>query len=70
MHMPSPYQTPIDEIDAAARVLDPIFSGVVDPSKRAYGVFYKVGCMLSVQPSLLWWHDRVGDRQGKGVCGR
>ncbi len=36
-------QTPIDEVDAAARVLDPIFSGVSDPSKRAYGVFFKVG---------------------------
>ena len=35
------FQTPIDELDAAARVLDPVFVGSVDATKRAFGVFYK-----------------------------
>jgi hypothetical protein len=35
-------QTPIDEVDAAARVVDPILSGVVDPGCRSFGVFLKV----------------------------
>jgi hypothetical protein len=34
-------QTPIDEVDAAARVLDPVFVGAGDATKRAFGVFYK-----------------------------
>ncbi len=51
------WQTPIDEIDAAARVLDPVFSGVGDPSKRAFGVFYKV-CT----------HGYTGIAMGRMVC--
>ncbi len=51
------WQTPIDEIDAAARVLDPVFSGVGDPSKRAFGVFYKV-CS----------HGYTGIAMGRMVC--
>jgi NAD(P)-dependent dehydrogenase (short-subunit alcohol dehydrogenase family) len=37
------FQTPIDEIDAASRVLDPVMSGVMetDPSKRPFGIFLK-----------------------------
>jgi hypothetical protein len=37
------FQTPIDEIDAAARILDPIFSGVNAPVgyKHVYGQFLK-----------------------------
>jgi NAD(P)-dependent dehydrogenase (short-subunit alcohol dehydrogenase family) len=37
------FQTPIDEIDAAARIVDPIFTGVNGgrDSKKAYGVFLK-----------------------------
>jgi NAD(P)-dependent dehydrogenase (short-subunit alcohol dehydrogenase family) len=37
------FQTPIDEIDAAARIVDPIFTGVNGgrESKKAYGVFLK-----------------------------
>lgn len=36
------FQTPIDEIDAAARILDPIFSGVNDTeSEPMYGKFLK-----------------------------
>ena len=34
------FQTPIDEIDAAARILDPVFSGVAE-QKRVYGKFLK-----------------------------
>ena len=34
------FQTPIDEIDAAARILDPVFSGVLDGCKE-HGKFYK-----------------------------
>merc|ERR1719291_331667 len=34
------FQTPIDEIDAAARVLDPVFVGVTT-SKPAHGIFFK-----------------------------
>lgn len=34
------FQTPIDEVDAAARILDPIFSGVLE-HKRTYGKFLK-----------------------------
>lgn len=34
------FQTPIDEIDAAARILDPVFTGVRDQS-RIYGKFLK-----------------------------
>lgn len=40
------FQTPIDEIDAAARILDPIFTGVgIDlngsDDLKQYGKFYK-----------------------------
>lgn len=45
------FQTPIDEIDAAARILDPVFVGVSsdkdnasngdDPSVKEYGKFFK-----------------------------
>jgi len=37
------FQTPIDEIDAAARILDPIFTGVDGgpESKKDYGKFFK-----------------------------
>jgi NAD(P)-dependent dehydrogenase (short-subunit alcohol dehydrogenase family) len=37
------FQTPIDEIDAAARILDPIFSGVNGGAdmKKDYGKFLK-----------------------------
>merc|ERR1712232_1377805 len=34
------FQTPIDEIDAAARVLDPIFDGI-NTSTPVYGLFLK-----------------------------
>ena len=34
------FQTPIDEIDAAARILDPVFSGVIE-QQRLYGKFLK-----------------------------
>ena len=34
------FQTPIDEIDAAARILDPIFSGI-NEGKKQYGCFLK-----------------------------
>ena len=34
------FQTPIDEIDAAARILDPVFSGVLE-QQRTYGKFLK-----------------------------
>ena len=34
------FQTPIDEIDAAARILDPIFTGVSE-GKKQYGLFLK-----------------------------
>jgi hypothetical protein len=34
------FQTPIDEIDAAARVLDPVFSGYLTGSKLS-GIFLK-----------------------------
>jgi NAD(P)-dependent dehydrogenase (short-subunit alcohol dehydrogenase family) len=37
------FQTPIDEVDGASRVLDPVFSGMTasDPSRRLCGVFLK-----------------------------
>merc|ERR1712238_318352 len=43
------FQTPLDEIDAASRILDPIFVGVAidvknelkDKQKKNYGKFYK-----------------------------
>ena len=37
------FQTPIDEIDAAARIVDPIFSGVVSglEGEKVYGKFLK-----------------------------
>ena len=35
------FQTPIDEVDAAARVLDPVVTGVRDKSKRVFGLFLK-----------------------------
>jgi NAD(P)-dependent dehydrogenase (short-subunit alcohol dehydrogenase family) len=34
------FQTPIDEIDAAGRILDPVFSGILDGC-REHGKFYK-----------------------------
>jgi NAD(P)-dependent dehydrogenase (short-subunit alcohol dehydrogenase family) len=34
------FQTPIDEIDAAGRILDPVFSGILDGCKE-HGKFYK-----------------------------
>ncbi|GKY97010.1 hypothetical protein MPSEU_000659800 [Mayamaea pseudoterrestris] len=34
------FQTPIDECDAAARILDPVFSGI-NERKRKYGCFFK-----------------------------
>ncbi|KAF0718988.1 Aste57867_1351 [Aphanomyces stellatus] len=34
------FQTPIDEIDAAARVLDPVFNGY-NTHKNAFGLFFK-----------------------------
>lgn len=36
----SDFQTPLDEIDAAARILDPVFMGFNEESK-AFGLFYK-----------------------------
>ena len=35
------FQTPIDEIDAAARILDPIISAKNDKSDAKYGCFFK-----------------------------
>ncbi|KAK1743105.1 short-chain dehydrogenase [Skeletonema marinoi] len=35
------FQTPIDEIDAAARILDPIISAKIDKSDVKYGCFFK-----------------------------
>jgi len=35
------FQTPIDEIDAAARILDPIFTGVAEGAAPRFGVFLK-----------------------------
>ena len=32
---------PLDNVDAAMRVLDPIFTGIADPSQRLYNVFLK-----------------------------
>eukprot|EP00039_Didymoeca_costata_P011961 m.170636 g.170636 ORF g.170636 m.170636 type:complete len:106 (-) comp15341_c1_seq2:2122-2439(-) len=32
---------PLDHLDAAMRVLDPVFVGITDPSKRVYNVFLK-----------------------------
>ena len=34
------FQTPIDEVDAAARILDPVFSGLAS-GEPAFGVFLK-----------------------------
>ena len=34
------FQTPIDEIDAAARILDPVFMGV-NEGQKTFGIFYK-----------------------------
>ena len=34
------FQTPIDEVDAAARILDPVFTGVAE-GQRSYGQFFK-----------------------------
>jgi hypothetical protein len=34
-------QPPLDEVDGAARVLDPVFLGAADPTRRAHGVFFK-----------------------------
>ena len=34
------FQTPIDEVDAAARILDPVFTGV-NTGKQVYGLFLK-----------------------------
>ena len=36
-------QTPIDEIDAAARILDPILCDLIDAEtgKRMHGMFFK-----------------------------
>lgn len=40
--MNSDFQTPIDEIDAAARILDPVFVGYNAPEKKAdFGKFLK-----------------------------
>lgn len=36
----SNFQTPIDEVDAAARVLDPVLVGIRE-GKLLYGQFYK-----------------------------
>ena len=33
------FQTPLDEVDAAARILDPVFSGVRGEAR--FGVFLK-----------------------------
>ena len=35
------FQTPLDEIDAAARVVDPILTGVVGKGKPIWGKFLK-----------------------------
>ena len=35
------FQTPIDEVDAAARILDPIFSAKIDKTTIKYGCFFK-----------------------------
>jgi NAD(P)-dependent dehydrogenase (short-subunit alcohol dehydrogenase family) len=35
------FQTPIDEIDAAARILDPVFTGVNGDGPNIYGKFLK-----------------------------
>jgi len=37
------FQTPIDEIDAAARILDPIFTGITNDrdGTKVYGKFLK-----------------------------
>ncbi len=36
------FQTPIDEVDAAARILDPVFVGVEnEKGKKEYGKFFK-----------------------------
>uniref|UniRef100_A0A7S3V764 Oxidoreductase n=1 Tax=Chaetoceros debilis TaxID=122233 RepID=A0A7S3V764_9STRA len=35
------FQTPIDEVDAAARILDPVFVGVKGVVRKDYGKFFK-----------------------------
>eukprot|EP00741_Cyanophora_paradoxa_P015020 tig00020830_g14491.t1 len=35
------FQTPIDEVDAAARILDPVFSGVREGAQPLFGQFLK-----------------------------
>ena len=35
------FQTPIDEIDAVARILDPVFSAIGSSDKRVYEIFLK-----------------------------
>jgi hypothetical protein len=34
-------EPPLDEWDAAMRILDPVLVGVLDTSQRHYGVFFK-----------------------------
>lgn len=34
-------QPPLDEWDAAMRILDPVFMGILAPENRNFGVFYK-----------------------------
>ena len=41
IHKEHNFQTPIDEIDAAARLLDPIITGIVNPKNRVFGKFLK-----------------------------
>ena len=35
------FQTPIDEVDAAARVLHPVFHGLTTTGEPLFGVFLK-----------------------------
>jgi NAD(P)-dependent dehydrogenase (short-subunit alcohol dehydrogenase family) len=35
------FAAPLDAIDAAARVLDPVFTGVLDPARPPFGVLFK-----------------------------
>ena len=49
------FQTPIDEIDAASRILDPVVVGLVEPAESRqlhYGAFFKE-CAARVCPDLV-----------------
>lgn len=46
-------EPPLDEWDAAMRIVDPVWMGIKSKESRHYGIFYK-----NYEPTRWWWSHK------------